>query len=210
MREPDHKQATTGQCQNADELDHELDSALAKYAAVEPRPNLEDRILANLRAHQTRVSSRAWWRWGLAATAAAVVVVSVALAWKSGTSSGPAIANHPAKQGPEKASAQLATPHTTAVRPRGHAPNRKASAHPSRTLAVAGNLKLDQFPSPRPLSAQEKLLQAYVAEFPERAVLIARARSEALRRDQLEEMQLSPSDNEITDSEEPNHDTNER
>jgi hypothetical protein len=75
---------------------------------------------------------------------------------------------------------------------------------------MAGNPKLDQFPSPRPLSEQEKLLQSYVAEYPERAVLIARARTEALRQDQLEEMKGFPSGDRGTDSDERNYDTTDR
>ncbi len=67
-----------------DELDRMLDAALAKYAAVEPRTGLEDRILANLRAERTRVPDRAWWRWSVAGALAAVVVVALALAWRSG------------------------------------------------------------------------------------------------------------------------------
>jgi hypothetical protein len=47
--------------------------------------------------------------------------------------------------------------------------------------------KLDQFPSPQPLSEQEKILAAYVAKYPEDALLLAQARAEALRRDALED-----------------------
>jgi hypothetical protein len=47
---------------------------------------------------------------------------------------------------------------------------------------------LDHFPSPRPLSEQEKILQDYVARYPGHAALIAQARAEALRQDLAEEM----------------------
>jgi hypothetical protein len=68
--------------------------------------------------------------------------------------------------------------------------------------------KLDQFPSPRPLTEQEKILQSYVAENPEKAVLIARARSEALQRD-LEEMKAFASGEWASNSDD-HHDTTER
>ena len=42
-----------------DEFDRMLDAALAKYAAVEPRTGLEERVLANLRAEQARVPDHA-------------------------------------------------------------------------------------------------------------------------------------------------------
>jgi hypothetical protein len=53
---------------------------------------------------------------------------------------------------------------------------------------VASGPKLDQFPSPRPLSEQEKILESYVTKYPKHAALIAQARAEALRQDLAEEM----------------------
>jgi hypothetical protein len=38
------------------------------------------------------------------------------------------------------------------------------------------------------LSEQEKILESYVANYPEHAALIAQAREDALRRDMAEEM----------------------
>jgi len=40
-------------------IDRELDTALAKYAAVEPRAGLNDRILANLKAERAQAAARA-------------------------------------------------------------------------------------------------------------------------------------------------------
>jgi hypothetical protein len=65
--------------------------------------------------------------------------------------------------------------------------------HASATGVADAIPKLDQFPSPHPLSEQEELLQRYVAENPERAVLVARARMEVQERD-LEEMKALPGD----------------
>jgi hypothetical protein len=56
---------------------------------------------------------------------------------------------------------------------------------------VATAPKLDQFPSPQPLSEQEKLLWNYVAQHPERAGLVAEARMESLERDAEERRQLA-------------------
>jgi hypothetical protein len=47
--------------------------------------------------------------------------------------------------------------------------------------------KLAQFPSPRPLSEQEKILMSYVAQYPQTAALVAQDRAEALERDLEEE-----------------------
>ena len=43
--------------------------------------------------------------------------------------------------------------------------------------------KLDVFPLPQPLSEQEKMLVAYVAQHSQQAALIARARTEELKED---------------------------
>ncbi len=61
-------------------------------------------------------------------------------------------------------------------------------------MVAAASPKLDQFPSPQPLSEQEKILTNYVAQYPEHAVLIARARSEDLRRDAEEELRPEGAD----------------
>jgi hypothetical protein len=59
--------------------------------------------------------------------------------------------------------------------------------------AVTAGPKLDVFPSPLPLTEQEKLLAGYIAEEPEHAVLLARAQAEDLRRDEEEETRESSS-----------------
>jgi hypothetical protein len=172
----------------ADVLDRELDAALARYAAVEPRAGLEARVLAHLQAERERLSARSGWGWkSVTALAAAVLILAAVLVWTSGRRT----------QAVHHESA--ATPHAQVA---GNGANRpegpptptvtsKASsrgAHHSHRLATTVP-KLEQFPSPQPLSEQEKMLATYVAEYPEHAVLVARARMEALRRDQLEEMQ---------------------
>lgn len=219
-RDKDHNRVESGGQAAHREIDRVLDAALAKYAAVEPRAGLEDRVLANLRAERALTPDQAWWRWSVAATLAAVVVVALALAWRSGRQSHPLVDNHPAPTTPsvQTPATQLAANNggekqirESRVRPHDRVAARKAAVHPVQpTLVGSDNPKLDQFPSPRPLSEQEKLLQSYVAQYPEESILIARARSEALRRDQLEEMKALPSGDWATDADEQNHDTNER
>jgi hypothetical protein len=76
------------------ELDLQVDAALAKYTSVEPMAGLDDRILANLRAERAQVPERAWWRWAVAGALATVAVVALTLAWRSGKSSLPVVADH--------------------------------------------------------------------------------------------------------------------
>ena len=197
-----------------DEFDRMLDAALRKYAAVEPRTGFEERVLANLRAEQARVPDHAWWRWSAIAAVAAVIVVAMALSLRSDKPSHPVVANHPATpiQAPkERGTEILSIAHRSGTRPARPTTTPKPAMRPSPPeVAMARAPKLEQFPSPQPLSEQEKLLQSYVAENPGQAVLLARARTEALRQDQLEEMNSFPSGDPARDSEERNYGTTER
>jgi hypothetical protein len=164
-----------------DELDRMLNTALAKYAAAEPRPGLEDRVLAHLRAEPTRMPAHAWWRWSVAA-ALAVVIVAVALAWRFGRSSLPVVAHHSTAQmqGTQEPSKQIVSNGKRggirSVEP-GPARN-KTGLHSHPPVEIAISPKLDQFPSPQPLSEQEIALARYAHQFPQEATLLARAQVE--------------------------------
>lgn len=192
MADKNNPRTDAGWPQENDAFSHKLDAALAEYAAVEPRAGLEQRILANLRAEQFQTPDRARWRWAVAGTVAAVMVVTLALLWRSDQPSERVVANHSkaAVQDSKESGTQVAAHNSVASRPRTHVPIRRASANRLRTAAVAANgPKLDQFPSPQPLSEQEKILASYVSQDPEHAALIAQARMEVLRRDREEELQ---------------------
>ncbi len=164
---------------NKDGLDRIVDAALAKYGAGEPRVGLETRVLANLRAECSRVPERAWWRWSVAGLAAAIIIVIAALALRSGKPSHPVVA----KNAPTTAPVEVppGTPGGREIRnrrpPFTHTPAKHVTHCPS-TLLVAAGPKLEQFPSPQPLSEQEFALTRYVNEFPQEATLIARAQYE--------------------------------
>lgn len=157
-------------------LDDQLDSALAKYAAVEPRTGLEERILANLKSQPSSSTRVAWWRWA-AVVAAALIVTSLVL-W---------IEKHNAQQivrRPTTSSEQALHPTIAQSAP----PNSTRRVNPvkvrragkrsfTQPLATA-ELKLDRFPSPRPLSEEELALVRYVQSFPKEATLIAQAQEE--------------------------------
>jgi len=164
-----------------DELDSILDTALAKYAAAVPRPGLEDRVLANLRTEQTRTPAPAWWRWSVAG-ALAVVIVAVALAWRSGKSSLPVVADHSTAQmhGTKEPAKQIVSNgERGGVRSVEPGPARNNTGHHSRPpVEIAIPPKLDQFPSPQPLSEQEIALARYAHQFPQEATLIARGQVE--------------------------------
>lgn len=173
-----------------DALDRELDAALAKYAAVEPRSGLEARVLANLEARRIHAPVRVGCRWLLlSALTVVVLVLGLSLPWRIGKpqsakaiDSGMEHAAGSAQIGNTASQSQLPAPQRAYVKTAVLNRPRNSSA---RVTAIP---HLQQFPSPRPLSEQEILLVRYVAKYPEHAALIAQARAEALRRDAAEEM----------------------
>jgi hypothetical protein len=173
-----------------EEFDRQLDAALSKFAAVEPRAGLEERVLANLCEEQKNASARAWWRWPAIAFVAAGIAVALSLAWRSGRpmpditlqQASAATSDHPGTQ-------IASNRESGSIPPHGAAPERRVKPHAiHRATVVALAHRLDQFPSPQPLSEQEKILARYVTNYPEHAALIAQARTEELRRDSTEEM----------------------
>jgi hypothetical protein len=188
MTHHDDEQNTAGQPSGK----YDLDAALAKYAAVKPRAGLEDRILATLRTERERPTGATWWRWTAAAVALAAIAVATALIWNAGDSGGNSRAlapsDHPlSTTSPPQVAANITGPSLRQQVPGVVREERKHGLH-RQALAVAVAPKLDQFPSPQPLSEQERMLASYVATYPEHATLVARARAEALRRDAAEEL----------------------
>jgi len=179
-----------------DELDDILNAHLAKYATAEPRPGLEHRILAKLRADETRAEVRALPKWILAGAAVAIVVIAVAISWKPGKPLHPAVANRP------PVTVEIPNPKPTPLDKdklaSGQKLIRKHRALQPRT-AVAADPKLDQFPSPEPLTEEELALVRYVRNFPGEAVMLARAQEEfekELQRQRAAGMQSGSSDSE--------------
>jgi hypothetical protein len=172
-----------------DSLDRALDTALAKYASVEPRSGLEARILFNLRAQAAQAESHTWRRWGWA-FAFAVVAVGTLLAWKSVRPSHPVVAHHLAEttKNPDRSARPVVSsnegnlPSAPTVKPAVRVSMRR------HLVAEKANPKLDVFPSPQPLSDQELALARYVQNFPRDAKLVARAQ-EASEREVLAKME---------------------
>jgi hypothetical protein len=167
-------------------LDKQLDAALAKYSSVEPRAGLEQRILANLKAQEVPRSHLSWWRWAIP-LAGAFLVISFFI-WKVQRHRPEQVVGRPTTAGQQ---VKVATNSTVQVadHPRAGKTPIRTKRHKPTAISVAPTApKLEQFPSPRPLTEQEKLLAEYVSQFHEEAVLVARARAEIRRKD-LEETQ---------------------
>jgi hypothetical protein len=219
MMDDDHKLAGEQQGWERDELDRELDAALATYVAAEPRAGLEERVLANLRAEREQVVVRVWWRWPAIAVLAAAVVtgMGLVLVQRSGKNvreisiqQPPAVgpgAPQPSPQNPPHRG-RVQNPQvvgTTALRGKV----RHRIDRPEDVVAAVP--RLERFPCPQPLSEQEEALAKYVANYPEHAVMLARARMDELRRDEMEE-EMNPfsSGARVKDTEDWNHETTDR
>lgn len=167
--------------------DHELDLLLANYSAVDPRPGLEGRVLANLRREQEFHDRPTMWRWAVAVCVAAAMVLFVLL-WPR-----PKVVEH--KAAVHQTSGGQQGPTQVQTTPQELGPERLAQGSKSgartrrvpNVVANTGHPHLDQFPSAQPLSDQERALLDYVRRSREEAVLLARARMEVLRRDREEE-----------------------
>jgi len=186
----DHEQAPNAPDVERNRLAREIDAALARYSAVEPRAGLEERVLANLRAEQVRGPNHAWWRWSVAVALAAVVVAAMVVGWRSAKPPRPVMVNHPSTPAPganELRTNVAANGGVKQLRPSRQASQRPTTRRrPQIAVVAAVTPKLDQFPSPQPLSEQEQILATYVAQFHRQAALIARVANEELQRDRAE------------------------
>jgi hypothetical protein len=182
-------------------LNEWLNGALKQFGQTEPRPGLENRLLANLRSARERPASRPWQWWPalLAFTAILTIAVGVFLARSERHNSQAPIARKISApvdvKGPEttqiKNSPMRAANQQVSTRVHGH------SWHGSVEL---GGEKKEQFPSPEPLSEQEKILARYVQQFPHEADLAAQAQAEFLQEETIAE-QAAP-ESEISSSSE--------
>lgn len=163
-----------------DAIDLALDAALGKYAAVEPRVGLEQRVLAQLQSESARLSNRSWWQWSAIGASAALLVIVGALAWRS---------NRPMKTVAQHQSAPIEAVHsspvqiamndqTHALRPLAVQQTTTPRRHAHQSPTVADAPKLDQFPSPEPLTEEELALVRYVRGFRQDAVIVANAQEE--------------------------------
>jgi hypothetical protein len=171
-----------------EELDRLLDAALKQYAAVQPREGLQGRILARMRSETAESASHAWWRWLSAAAAVGALAVVIAMTLRPHARPQPMVAQHPPVALP---TAKLAA----------SSQQRKAVQRPTRRVHAVADIqvpkalpKLDQFPSPQPLSEEEKLLASYVAVYPKQAALLAKLRTEELERERIEQQSKSASE----------------
>ena len=147
-----------------DELDLLIDSALRDYAA--PRPGLERRMVARMAAHRTRTL---WHRWILALVAAPVFAALLFLSYLITRSP-----HSPAGQRADAPAIARIAPvaksqssHPALINPVPHRVVKRDHAGDRDLVKLVSRPKLDVFPTPQPLTGEEKALIRFVAETPE-------------------------------------------
>jgi hypothetical protein len=158
-----------------DELERILQEGVSRYADGEPLAGLEERIIARVRVTGSLRRSRAEWWVVLAVGLAALLVGGFVYLRMEHTESRPLTVAVI-----EKAAVPDLAPRPTAAvgvqKPRGH-------SHPRAALP-----KQPQFPTPLPLSREERLLVAMVQEDPERTAQAF----ESLRKHESESLEIAP------------------
>lgn len=149
------------------QLDELLDQMLCHYAAEQPRPGLETRVLARI-AESCRPRPVNVWHWLWLGTGAAVIAAIVIVFLVSTQSR----SNHPAPTISQKQQ-QQPSPQVTLTFPEIHGVTRPAVRHAKRSIPRARvvEVRQDVFPSPEPLSEQEKLMLRYLSATPHQELL---------------------------------------
>jgi hypothetical protein len=183
-------------------IDQLLDTGLKRYSNVNPRLGLEGRVLARLRAERIREGS-CWAKWAVLAAVALIALAGWVAGKRAGISPMVGASHSPSlatANGPKMVVSPATATSAIVWSPGLGRPARKSRL--SEASEAASGPKLDQFPSPQPLSEQERLLADYVAQYRNQAVLVARARTEFLQRqeqrDQINQLE-EPSNLEASD-----------
>lgn len=150
-------------------VDRLLDQALSPQP-VEPRPGLEERILAGLHAQP---APRPWWQWAwIPVTAAVIVAVGLYVTRRPQPVATPVARTAPAIT-PAVTPAVAPEP---APQPVGAQKTRlRPAARPRVVMAATPLPRQEVFPSPVPLTAEEQLLLALRSRHPAEVVDVAQA-----------------------------------
>jgi hypothetical protein len=162
------------------QMDEILDSLLAQYSDVKPRPGLEQRILANLSDAARNETMLSWWSvkwlWAGAAVAAGIMVAAMLIAGRSHVAvPTPTIVQtqQPAAPQPEVQRSLSTTASTIPPSQRKTTIQRRF-----RNAALASHQWPAIFPTPTPLSEQERLMFTYLANTPQEVVVAQMQRND--------------------------------
>lgn len=174
------------------DIDRLLTEALKQYGK-EPRPGLEARVLVTIREH--RKNAERDWRWKtvLAAVGTLAVLIAFIPTRKAHFPVTTQMAVNPSPVA--QASKKLSIPLSKLPKV-GLSAESGRTDHERRTISAP---HLAQFPSPSPLSEQERLLLQYIHHEPSRAVLLAKAQTELFKQNELEEQRSLNDESPLTE-----------
>jgi len=165
------------------QMDNMLDSLLAGYSSAEPRPGLETRIMATLRDAESREASRGWWnlKWVWAGAAlAAIIVAGVLIGGKRHAAPPPRTVvqkTQPAVQQPvvqqpntQQPTVQSRVPAVVGSEQIIHR-HKNLTPRPQQNATLALSQRPAVFPTPAPLSEQERLMFTYLENTPREVVV---------------------------------------
>ena len=155
-------------------VDDLLEASLERYRGEEPRPGLEMRILAGVR-NRERAARRRWLGWAVAVCAGIMAIVALTLHFARTPRRQP-LPSVSLSQSTAKAPAMVSE-RQPSLRPSGsgsvdarlwgpqlvQGPREKPWA-PKPGVRSTRATRPEQFPTPLPLTEQEKLLLAYVTK----------------------------------------------
>lgn len=167
------------------QMDEMLDSLLATYSSAEPRPGLETKILANLRDAERQQGARpSWtlkWLWAGAAIAVAIVVAAALLVGHRNDKAPVVVQKSPAPVQPQSLQMQHNTPQIMpeiATHPRERRPHGATAPPAVQDSGLALGQRPANFPTPNPLSEQERLMLTYLANTPHEEIIAQTQRDE--------------------------------
>ncbi len=155
-----------------DELDRILDGALSAYSTAEPLDGLEQRVLNRIGG--VKAPRRRFGFWGFALAASAVLLIGIAVLETR---------SHPA---PNVAGSAAPAKHATETRVA--APVRPAVRRTRHVTRKRGRPEQMVFPTPTPLTTEERALVAFVEQHPKEALV---AFTDAPKRD-IEPISIEP------------------
>jgi hypothetical protein len=167
-------------------IDEWLDAALKQRGAAEPRPGLENRVLAAVKAERERVDSQTWtWRpvW---LSVAAILLIGIVTT----------LSRAPGKKGPASVESNVTVPAASKSPERGTATSTALlrKSRPGALRRASAIPRSEQFPSPQPLSEQEQILARYIERFPREAMLVAQAQTQLSKQEMIEQETQSPTE----------------
>jgi hypothetical protein len=161
------------------QIDDMLDSLLANYSSAEPRPGLETRILANLkfanpRDAEGREAGRGWWGfkwlWAGAALAAVLIVGAVLISGRHHVVP-PSNTMVQTRQPVPQPAVKSSLPSTGGAPRAIHHRHKTLAPQPQQNAGLAWSQRPPVFPTPTPLSEQERLLLQYYSRTPREEVI---------------------------------------